>query len=169
MEYVKNSFKSFLQSKRTKPLNQTHQLLLSQPDLELAPVTPPPYLIPPKLTTVDHAEGTVRKEGPEGEEPSVVQDGEGPQSTTFYHPSKSSSVPFPSRLKKQKKDDDDKRLLSIFKKININLPFLEAMIHMPKGAKVLKYLLSDKEKLEKVASLVKLSEECSAFIQRSLP
>ncbi|GJT69625.1 reverse transcriptase domain-containing protein [Tanacetum coccineum] len=40
---------------------------------------------------------------------------------------------------------------------------------MPKGAKVLKDLLSHKEKLEKAASSVKLSEECSAVIQRSLP
>ncbi|GKB06691.1 DNA-directed DNA polymerase, partial [Tanacetum coccineum] len=53
--------------------------------------------------------------------------------------------------------------------IHVNLPFLEAMIHMPKGAKVLKDLLSHKEKLEKAASLVKLSEECLAVIQRSLP
>ncbi|GKA91860.1 DNA-directed DNA polymerase, partial [Tanacetum coccineum] len=72
-------------------------------------------------------------------------------------------------LKKQKKDDEDKRLFSIFKQIHINLPFLKAMIHMPKGAKVLKDLLSHKEKLEKVASSIKLSEECSAIIQRSLP
>ncbi|GKA57273.1 reverse transcriptase domain-containing protein [Tanacetum coccineum] len=72
-------------------------------------------------------------------------------------------------LKKQKKDDEDERLLSIFKKIHINLPFLEAMIHMPKGAEVLKDLLSHKEKLEKAASLVKLSEEYYAIIQRSLP
>nr|GEV70926.1 DNA-directed DNA polymerase [Tanacetum cinerariifolium] len=40
------------------------------------------------------------------------------------------------QLKKHKKDDEDEWLLSIFKKIHINLPFLEAMIHMPKGAKV---------------------------------
>ncbi|GKF16946.1 hypothetical protein Tco_0061864, partial [Tanacetum coccineum] len=73
----------------------------------------------------------------------------------------------PKKLKKQKKDDEDKRLLSIFKQIHINLPFLEA-IHMPKGAKVLKNLLSHKEKLERAASSVKLSEECSAIIQRSL-
>nr|GEV08809.1 hypothetical protein [Tanacetum cinerariifolium] len=44
----------------------------------------------------------------------------------------------------------------------------QAMIHMPKGAKVLKDLLSNKEKLEKAAYSVKLSEECSAVIQRSL-
>nr|GEV23739.1 hypothetical protein [Tanacetum cinerariifolium] len=73
-----------------------------------------------------------------------------------------------SRLKKQKKDDKDERLLLIFKQIHINLPFLEAMIHMPKGSKVLNDLLSHKEKLEKATSSVKLSEECSAVIQRSL-
>nr|GEX84324.1 hypothetical protein [Tanacetum cinerariifolium] len=75
----------------------------------------------------------------------------------------------PSELKKQKKDDEDERLLLIFKQIHINPPFLEAMIHMPKGAKVLKDLLSHKEKLEKEASSIKLSEECYTIIQRSLP
>ncbi|GKA06758.1 reverse transcriptase domain-containing protein [Tanacetum coccineum] len=53
--------------------------------------------------------------------------------------------------------------------VHINLPFLEAMIHMPKGAKVLKDFLSHKEKLENAASSIKLSEECSTVIQRSLP
>ncbi|GKA58881.1 hypothetical protein Tco_0758194 [Tanacetum coccineum] len=41
----------------------------------------------------------------------------------------------PNILKKQKKDDENEQLLLIFKQIHINLPFLEAMIHMPKGAK----------------------------------
>ncbi|GJU85755.1 hypothetical protein Tco_1293301 [Tanacetum coccineum] len=43
------------------------------------------------------------------------------------------------------------------------------MIYMPKGAKVLKDLLSHKEKLEKAASSVKLSEECSAIIKGVCP
>ncbi|GJZ96030.1 hypothetical protein Tco_0668364 [Tanacetum coccineum] len=43
------------------------------------------------------------------------------------------------------------------------------MIHMPKGAMFLKDLLSHKENFEKAASSVKLSEEYSAIIQRSLP
>nr|GEW89104.1 zf-CCHC domain-containing protein/DUF4219 domain-containing protein/UBN2 domain-containing protein [Tanacetum cinerariifolium] len=73
------------------------------------------------------------------------------------------------QLKKQKNDDEDERLLSIFKQIHINLPFLEAMFHIPKGAKILKDRLSHKEKLEKAASSVKLSEKCYAIIQRSLP
>ncbi|GJS84888.1 reverse transcriptase domain-containing protein [Tanacetum coccineum] len=67
------------------------------------------------------------------------------------------------------KDDDEERFLSIFKQIHVNLPFLEAMIHMLKGAKVMKDLLSHKEKLKKATSLVKLSEKCLAVIQRILP
>ncbi|GKD47479.1 hypothetical protein Tco_1272124 [Tanacetum coccineum] len=59
-------------------------------------------------------------------------------------------------MKKQKKDDEDEWLLSIFKQIHINLPFLKVMIHISKGAKVLRDLLSHKENLEKVASSVKL-------------
>ncbi|GJZ73526.1 reverse transcriptase domain-containing protein [Tanacetum coccineum] len=94
----------------------------------------PLYPSQPEPMTIDHIEGTVRKEGPEGEEPSIMQDGEGPQSTAVYYPSKSS----------------------------------KAMIYMPKGAKDLKDLLSHKEKLEKAASSVKLSEECSTIIQKSL-
>ncbi|GJU55751.1 DNA-directed DNA polymerase [Tanacetum coccineum] len=89
---------------------------------------------PSQSTPANHAEGATKKEGPEGAESSSM-DEEAPWSSIFYHPSKSSNLPFPSRVKKQKKDDEDKRLLSIFKQIHINLPFLEAMIHMPKGAK----------------------------------
>ncbi|GJR66973.1 reverse transcriptase domain-containing protein [Tanacetum coccineum] len=40
---------------------------------------------------------------------------------------------------------------------------------MPKQAKVLKDLLSNKAKLENAASSVTLSEECSAAIQKNLP
>ncbi|GKB27348.1 ribonuclease H-like domain-containing protein [Tanacetum coccineum] len=128
----------------------------------------PPFPTPPQPATDNFTEGEPKKEGPEGIKPSIMQE-PAPRPSILYQPSKTSSLPFPSRLKKQKKDDEDERLLSIFKQIHINLPFLEAMIHMPKGAKVLKDLLSHKEKLEKAASSIKLSEECSAIIQRSLP
>ncbi|GJV53224.1 hypothetical protein Tco_1448965 [Tanacetum coccineum] len=128
----------------------------------------PPFPTLPRLATDNFTEGETKKEGPEGAEPSITQEPT-PWPSILYQPSKTSNLPFPSRLKKQKKDDEDERLLLIFKQIHINLPFLEAMIHIPKGAKVLKDLLSHKEKLKKVASSVKLSEECSAIIQRSLP
>ncbi|GKB83664.1 hypothetical protein Tco_0950559, partial [Tanacetum coccineum] len=123
----------------------------------------PPFPTLPKSTSANHTKGVTEKEGPEDTEPSIIQE-PAPQPSIFYQSSKSSNPPFPSRLKKQKKDDEDEKLLLIFKQIHINLPFLEAMIHMPKRSKVLKDLLSHGEKLKKVASLVKLSEEFSAII-----
>ncbi|GKC55918.1 hypothetical protein Tco_1083516 [Tanacetum coccineum] len=128
----------------------------------------PPFPSPPQPAIDNLTEGETEKEGPKGAEPSITQEPV-PRPSILYQSSKTSNPPFPSRLKKQKKDDEDERLLSIFKKIHINQPFLETMIHIPKGAKVLKDLLSHKEKLEKVASSIKLSEECSTIIQRSLP
>ncbi|GJV48275.1 reverse transcriptase domain-containing protein [Tanacetum coccineum] len=124
----------------------------------------PPFPALPRPET----DNLIEKERSEDAEPSITQE-PAPRPSILYQPSKTSNLPFPSRLKKQKNDDEDERLLSIFKQIYINLPFLEAMIHMPKGAKVLKDLLSHKEKLKKTASSVKLSEECSDIIQRSLP
>ncbi|GJT74504.1 DNA-directed DNA polymerase [Tanacetum coccineum] len=106
---------------------------------------------------------------PRNEETPTNPEGDILNSPTMSQPFKSSDIPFPSRLKNQKKEDEVDRLLSIFSQIHINLPFLEAMIYMPKGAKVLKDILSHKEKLEKAASSVKLSEECSAIIHRNFP
>ncbi|GJY36116.1 hypothetical protein Tco_0421494 [Tanacetum coccineum] len=123
---------------------------------------------PPRPATDNFTDRETEKEGHEGAEPNIIQE-PAPRPSILYPPSKTSNLPFSSRLKKQKKDDEEERLLSIFKQIHINLPFLEAMIHMPNGAKVLKDLLSHKEKLEKAASSVKLSEECSAIIHMSLP
>nr|GFB18743.1 hypothetical protein [Tanacetum cinerariifolium] len=125
----------------------------------------PPFLAPPRPATDNSAEGETKKEGHEGAEPSITQE-PAPRPSILYQPS---DPPFLSRLKKYKKDDEDERLLLIFNKIHISLPFFEAMIQMPKGAKVLKDLLSHKEKLEKAVHSVKLSEDCSAIIQRSLP
>nr|GEW25964.1 hypothetical protein [Tanacetum cinerariifolium] len=129
----------------------------------------PPCLTPSNTTIVDNIDIIIKEQGPKSKETITVQNEETLQSSTLYQPSKSSSIPFLSRLKKQIKDDDDERLLYIFRQIHVNLPFLEAMIHMPKGAKVLKDLLLHKEKLEKASSLVKFSGECLAVIQRSLP
>ncbi|GJS49630.1 hypothetical protein Tco_0599751 [Tanacetum coccineum] len=159
---MNNSPKSSPRSGKAKLLNLKHQLF-SITTRSGVSTQDPPFPAPPRPTSDNLTEGEINKERPEGKEPSIIQE-PAPRPSIFYQPSKSSNLPFPSRLKKQKKDDEDERLLSIFKQIHINLPFLEAMIHMPKGATVLKDLLSHKEKLEKAASSVKLSEECSAII-----
>ncbi|GJX52470.1 putative reverse transcriptase domain-containing protein [Tanacetum coccineum] len=84
----------------------------------------PPFPTLLKSTPTNHVEGTTEREGPEGEKSSAVQNEEAPRSSIFYQPSKSSNLLFPSKVKKQKKDDNNERLLSIFKQIHINLPFL---------------------------------------------
>nr|GEW48080.1 hypothetical protein [Tanacetum cinerariifolium] len=95
----------------------------------------PPFLTPSEPTPAN-TEGVVKKEGPEGAELSITHDEElAFWPSIFYQPFKSLNLLFPFRVKKKKKDDEDERLLSIFKHIHINLPFLEAMIYIPKGAK----------------------------------
>ena len=57
-------------------------------------------------------------------------------------------IPYPERLKKEQMDAQFGKFLNIFKQLKINLPFVEAMLQMPKYAKYLKDLLSNKRKLE---------------------
>ncbi|GJR56429.1 hypothetical protein Tco_1406950 [Tanacetum coccineum] len=83
----------------------------------------PPFFAPPRPTTDNFIEGETEREGPEGAEPSIIQEPT-PQPSILYQPSKSSNLHFMSGLKKQKKNDEDERLLPIFKQIHINLPFL---------------------------------------------
>ncbi|XP_048231225.1 uncharacterized protein LOC125370269 [Ricinus communis] len=63
-------------------------------------------------------------------------------------------IPYPARLKQEK--------------LRINLPFIEAISQMPRYARFLKEILSNKRKLEDLG-LVALNEECSAIFQNKLP
>ena len=60
------------------------------------------------------------------------------------------------------------RFLEVFKKIEINLPFAEALIQMPNYAKFLKEIMSKKRKFTE-EGVVNLIATCSAVIRRSLP
>ncbi|XP_062006022.1 uncharacterized protein LOC133723220 [Rosa rugosa] len=51
-----------------------------------------------------------------------------------------SPLPFPSRFAKSKKDEAEKAILETFKKVQINIPLLEAIKQIPKYAKFLKEL-----------------------------
>ncbi|XP_022041043.1 uncharacterized protein LOC110943612 [Helianthus annuus] len=77
-------------------------------------------------------------------------------------------IPYPRRLKKQKMEEHYGKFLELFKQLHINLPFVEALAQMPKYAKFLKDILSNKKKLEEL-SQVTLNEECSAVLQNKLP
>ncbi|KAK1419647.1 hypothetical protein QVD17_28881 [Tagetes erecta] len=77
-------------------------------------------------------------------------------------------VPYPERLKNQKYAKDYGHFLELFKQLKVNLPFIEALQHMPRYAKFLKDLLSNKKKLEDLSS-VSLNAHCSAVVQSKLP
>ncbi|XP_061358467.1 uncharacterized protein LOC133307492 [Gastrolobium bilobum] len=83
-------------------------------------------------------------------------------------PSPYAKVPYPQRLKQEVQKQQYTKFLDIFKKLQVNIPFVEALKSMPKYAKFMKDLLSRKHKL-KECETVALIEECSAIIQKKLP
>ena len=55
-------------------------------------------------------------------------------------------IPFPQRLQKSKMKEKFSKFLNIFKKIEINIPFAEALAQMPHYAKFMKNIVSKKRK-----------------------
>ncbi|KAM6559046.1 hypothetical protein CsatA_028285 [Cannabis sativa] len=77
-------------------------------------------------------------------------------------------IHYPQRLHKNKMDKQFSKYLEIFKKLHINIPFIEALKQMPTNLKFLKDILSNKRKLEEF-EMVALTEECSTVLQMKLP
>ena len=50
----------------------------------------------------------------------------------------------------------------------MNIPFIEAIAHMPLYAKLLKEIVSNKKKLEEYAT-IDLTNECGVVLQNKLP
>ncbi|XP_027152472.1 uncharacterized protein LOC113752560 [Coffea eugenioides] len=83
-------------------------------------------------------------------------------------PIKSNLPPFPCRFEKTKKVEKEKEILEVFRKVEINIPLLEAIKQVPKYVKFLKDLCTHKRKLrgdERVA----VGENVSTILQRKLP
>ena len=77
-------------------------------------------------------------------------------------------MPFPQRLQKARREEQFSKFLDIFKKIEINIPFVEAINQMPNYAKFLKEILSKKRKIVE-EGIVNLTATCSEVIQQKLP
>ncbi|GKE78776.1 hypothetical protein Tco_1544896, partial [Tanacetum coccineum] len=82
------------------------------------------------------------------------------------------SIPYPSRLNKEKlkgkADIQIHSFLQMFKKIHFNISFAKALAHMPKFAKMVKDLLTNKEKLLEMEN-TPLNENCSVVLLKKLP
>ena len=75
---------------------------------------------------------------------------------------------FPQRLQKSKIDNQFFKFLNMFKKIEVNIHFVEALTHMPHYAKFMKDILSKKRKLDE-EGVVSLSATYNVVIHKSLP
>ncbi|XP_052622465.1 uncharacterized protein LOC128127808 [Lactuca sativa] len=77
-------------------------------------------------------------------------------------------VPFPSRLASTKREREDDEIMAMFRKVEINIPLLDAITQIPRYAKFLKELCTSKKKL-KENQTVKVGENVSAVLQKRLP
>ena len=77
-------------------------------------------------------------------------------------------VPFPQRLQRAKMEEKFSKFLDMFKTIEINIPFAEALAHMPNYAKFLKDILSKKRRFVQ-EGVMSLTATCSAVIKKNLP
>ncbi|GJY04050.1 reverse transcriptase domain-containing protein [Tanacetum coccineum] len=81
-------------------------------------------------------------------------------------------IPYPSRMNQEKRQDKDEvqihKFWQMFKQLQINVSLVDALVLIPKYQKMLKSLLSNKEKLLELSN-TPLNENCSAVILKKLP
>nr|GEV71050.1 reverse transcriptase domain-containing protein [Tanacetum cinerariifolium] len=81
-------------------------------------------------------------------------------------------IPYPSRLKYQKlrdkANDQRDKFFQIFKDLNFNISFADALISMPKFGPSIKSLLTNKDKLYELAR-TPLNEHCSSILLKNSP
>ncbi|GJY46818.1 reverse transcriptase domain-containing protein [Tanacetum coccineum] len=104
-------------------------------------------------------------------QPLVVQDPI-PKPKVAPKPKPKPSVPYPSRLNDQKlrekANNQMLKFIQIFQKLHFDISFADALLYMPKFASTFKSLLSNNEKLFKLAS-TPLNENFSAMLLKQLP
>ncbi|VFQ83062.1 unnamed protein product [Cuscuta campestris] len=78
--------------------------------------------------------------------------------------------PFPSKYQSQRKNskEPDDEIFEMFKKVQVNIPLLNAIKNVPKYAKFLKEMCTNKRRL-KGDERVNISENVSAIFQKKLP
>ncbi|KAL0320288.1 UNVERIFIED_CONTAM: hypothetical protein Sradi_5290300 [Sesamum radiatum] len=76
--------------------------------------------------------------------------------------------PFPKRFAKSKKEEEEKDILETLRKVEVNIPLLDAIKRVPRCAKFLKEMCTNKSKL-RGNEWVSMGENVSAILQRKLP
>ncbi|CAN6573166.1 unnamed protein product [Malus baccata var. baccata] len=76
--------------------------------------------------------------------------------------------PCPRRFMQSKKDESDKDILDTFRKVQVNIPLLDAIKQVPKYAKFLNELCTTRKRAS-TKEVVRVIENVSAMLQRKLP
>ncbi|KAL0417106.1 UNVERIFIED_CONTAM: hypothetical protein Slati_3542500 [Sesamum latifolium] len=76
--------------------------------------------------------------------------------------------PFPERFAKSKKEEGKKEILEILRKVEVNIPLLDAIKQVPRYAKFLKEMCINKSKL-RGNERVSMGENVSTILQSKLP
>ncbi|GJW06033.1 reverse transcriptase domain-containing protein [Tanacetum coccineum] len=133
---------------------------------------PPPFINPEEderveetLTDPEHGEYTIKVPPPQ------VQKAKPPSQRNFVIHTRDPRyphIPYPSRMNQEKQKEKDEvqihKFWQMFKQLHINISLADALILIPKYQKMLKSLLSNKEKLIELAN-TPLNENCSARAQ----
>ncbi|GKA14988.1 reverse transcriptase domain-containing protein [Tanacetum coccineum] len=121
------------------------------------------------LTDPEHGEFTIKVPPP------LVQKAKPPSQRNFVihqRDPRYPHIPYPSRMNQEKQKEKDEvqihKFWQMFKQLHINISLADALILIPKYQKMLKSLLSNKEKLIELAN-TPLNENCSAVILKKLP
>nr|GEX48860.1 hypothetical protein [Tanacetum cinerariifolium] len=74
---------------------------------------------------------------------------------TIRPPTKPQQQPisFPNQLRKEKDEAQQRKFLENLKQLHINIPFIKALVQMPKYTKYLKSLLTNKSRLEEACTV----------------
>ncbi|GJV95699.1 reverse transcriptase domain-containing protein [Tanacetum coccineum] len=137
---------------------------------------PPPFInleederVEETLTDSEHGEYTIKVPPP------LVQKAKPPSQRNFMihqRDPRYPHIPYPSRMNQEKQKEKDKvqihKFWQMFKQLHINISLADALILILKYQKMLKSLLSNKEKLIELEN-TPLNENCSAVILKKLP
>nr|XP_027124163.1 uncharacterized protein LOC113740845 [Coffea arabica] len=119
---------------------------------------------PSKRISEQAIEEELEKEGNVSQPRALEQPDFGEKSTQVVTP----PPPFPSRLAKSKKQEQEQEILDTFRKVEVNIPLLDTIKQIPRYAKFLKELCTGKKKL-KGNEKVHMGENVSAVLQKKLP
>ncbi|CAN6687516.1 unnamed protein product [Malus baccata var. baccata] len=127
-------------------------------------------------------EDKLLQEEAQGEKPKAKDDQTLPNSSSPPKPSQTTkvspnstfsssiplNVPFLGRFRQSKKEEAEKDILETFRKVQVNIPLLDAIKQVPRYAKFFKELCTTRRRISN-KEVVQVSENVSAVLQRKLP